>query len=109
MYVLSLVTCNSFFNHCHHDIHLNALSHLLEFVCSDENVEIPIDFLELGHSCSVHLSFKIEWHETDSINYMYNFADVTSILQNPILSVQTMLLCFAFISKDQVLCCCICS
>jgi hypothetical protein len=61
VYLLSPVTCDSFLNHCPLDIHLNALSHLLEFVSSDENLETPIDFLELGHSCSVHLSFRNEF------------------------------------------------
>jgi hypothetical protein len=56
VYLLSPLTCDSFLNLCLHDIHLNALSDL-EFVSYDENVETPTDFLELGHSCSVHLSF----------------------------------------------------
>jgi len=61
VYLLSPVTCDSFLNHCPHDIHLNPLSDILEFVSSGENVETPIDFLELGHSCFVHLSFRNEF------------------------------------------------
>jgi len=57
VYLLYPVTCDSFSNHCPHDIHLNPVSDILEFVSSDENVETPIDFLKQGHSCSVHLSF----------------------------------------------------